>query len=126
MNIDDMVISECEEMIMKVIWSNPDEDLDLITLNEKVAERYGRAWKLQTTATFMSRLQKKGWIDIYKIKRYSHYHAKVTKEAYEELKMRELIDLFWGEERETVMGRVVGLARAELFPEGIEAEEKTE
>ena len=59
-------LSDCEEMIMKVLW-DAEEDLDLIQVTERVGVRYGKEWKLQTVATFMTRLKNKGWIDIYKI-----------------------------------------------------------
>lgn len=86
-------ISDCEEMIMKVLW-DAGEDLDLIQVTEQVRIRYGKVWKLQTVATFMTRLKNKGWINIYKIKRYSHYHPIIEIEAYREEKMLEVVDLF--------------------------------
>lgn len=86
-------ISDCEEMIMKVLW-DAGEDLDLIQVTEQVRIRYGKVWKLQTVATFMTRLKNKGWIDIYRIGRYSHYHPLVSLETYREVKMAELYDLF--------------------------------
>jgi len=86
-------ISDCEEMIMKVLW-DAGEDLDLIQVTEQVRIRYGKVWKLQTVATFMTRLKNKGWINVYKIKRYSHYHPIIEIEAYREEKMLEVVDLF--------------------------------
>lgn len=86
-------ISDCEEMIMKVLW-DAGEDLDLVQVTEQVRIRYGKVWKLQTVATFMTRLKNKGWINIYKIKRYSHYHPIIEIEAYREEKMLEVVDLF--------------------------------
>lgn len=86
-------ISDCEEMIMKVLW-DAKEDLDLYQVTEEVRIRHGKVWKVQTVATFMTRLKKKGWIDIYKVKRYSHYRPKVKIEDYQKAKMIEIFDLF--------------------------------
>ena len=86
-------ISDCEEMIMKVLWE-AENDLNLIEVTDKVSTRYGKVWKLQTVATFMTRLQKKGWIDIYKVKRYSYYHPIIGVEEYRKKKMLEVFDLY--------------------------------
>lgn len=86
-------ISECEEMIMKIIWAD-EEDLDLATITARANYRFGKSWKLQTVATFMTRLNMKGWIYIYRIGRYSHYHPLVSVEQYREEKMTEFFDLY--------------------------------
>lgn len=86
-------ISECEEMIMKVLWE-AEKDLDLVEVTEGVSSRYGKQWKLQTVATFMTRLKRKGWIDIYKEKRYSYYHPMVSLDEYRKEKMLGVFDLY--------------------------------
>lgn len=86
-------LSECEEMIMKVLW-DAEEDLDLMQVTERVSVRFGKVWKIQTVATFMTRLKNKGWIEIYKIGRYSHYHPIVEIDVYREMKILEVFDLF--------------------------------
>ena len=103
-------LSECEEMIMKILWSNH-EDLDLLTVTEMAKDRFGREWKLQTVATFMIRLKTKGWIDIYKIGRYSHYHPLVDVEEYKKIKIEEYFDLYSQEKKEEI------LKKLELYPE---------
>lgn len=113
-------ISDCEEMIMKVLW-DAGEDLDLIQVTEQVRIRYGKVWKLQTVATFMTRLKNKGWIDIYKIKRYSHYHPIIEIEAYKEEKMLELVDLFAKLNKEDKIE-----ALSDFFKETIEKIKKSE
>ncbi len=67
---------------------------DLTTVTERAKERFGKEWKLQTVATFMTRLKGKGWIDIYRIGRYSHYHPLISVEEYREAKMKEFFDLY--------------------------------
>lgn len=86
-------LSECEEMIMKVLW-DAEEDLDLTQVTERVGIRFGKVWKIQTVATFMTRLKNKGWIEIYKRGRYSHYRPIVTIDVYRKTKMLEIFDLF--------------------------------
>ena len=103
-------LSECEEMIMKIIWSDS-EDLDLKTIAARAEERYNREWKLQTVATFMVRLKIKGWIDIYKAGRYSYYHPLVDVEEYKKIKIEEYFDLYAQNKKEEI------LKKLELYPE---------
>ena len=86
-------LSDCEEMVMKILWES-EKDLNLLEVADRVHTRYGKIWKLQTVATFMTRLKSKGWIDIYKVKRYSYYHPIVSVDAYRKEKMLEFFDLY--------------------------------
>ena len=74
-------LAECEEMIMSVLWS-ADEDMTLDEVTEKVNIRFGKNWKIQTVATFLTRLKNKGYISIYRVGRYSHYHPEVKLDDY--------------------------------------------
>ena len=91
--MDPNEISVCERMIMRVLW-DADEDLDLMTVTARVKDEFGKEWKLQTVATFMTRLQKKGYIDIYRIGRYSHYHPLVEKNEFKMSTVSENIKFF--------------------------------
>ena len=91
--MDPNEISVCEKMIMKVLW-DAEEDLDLITVTARVKDEFGKVWKLQTVATFMTRLQKKGYINIYRIGRYSHYHPIVAKNDFKMCTVSENIKFF--------------------------------
>ncbi|MBR2403877.1 MAG: BlaI/MecI/CopY family transcriptional regulator [Lachnospiraceae bacterium] len=91
--MDPNEISVCERMIMKVLWDS-EEDLDLMTVTARVKEEFGKDWKLQTVATFMTRLQKKKYIDIYRIGRYSHYHPLVKKDEFKMSTVSENIKYF--------------------------------
>jgi len=74
-------LPDSELLIMMIIW-NSIEDPDLMTVTRIAKERYGKIWKLQTVATFMTRLEKRGFITIYRIGRYSHYKEIITHEEY--------------------------------------------
>ena len=91
--MDPNEISVCEKMIMKVIW-DADTDLDLMTVTARVNEEFGKTWKIQTVATFLTRLQKKKFIDIYRVGRYSHYHPIVEKNDFKMSTVTEDIKYF--------------------------------
>lgn len=87
-------LSECEKMIMSILYS-AEKDLDLAAITEKSKERFKKDWKLQTVATFMSRLQKKGYISVYRIDRYSHYHPEIEIEEYNQMVLEEVRELLF-------------------------------
>lgn len=92
-------LSECEEMIMEVIWSlesNP----DLNILTKEVKYRFSKEWKIQTTATFVKRLEQKGCIRIYKIGRRSYYQSLVEFEAYKRMKLEKLLERLYNGNKE--------------------------
>lgn len=74
-------ISECEEMIMSVLWAEEDAP-DLMTVTESANRKFEKEWKIQTVATFLKRLEQKGLIAIYKVGRYSHYQPLVHLDDY--------------------------------------------
>lgn len=88
-------LAECEEIIMSILWS-AEEDLDLMTVRNKAEEKFGKEWKLQTVATFMTRIAKKGYISIYRIGRYSHYHPEVSMDEYRLIKLKEVNMVLFG------------------------------
>lgn len=92
-------LSQCEEMIMSILWS-AEEDLDLMTVTAKAEERFGKVWKLQTVATFMTRLEKNKYISIYKVGRYSHYQPIVSLDEYRDMKLKEITDLLFAGQKE--------------------------
>ena len=86
-------ITVCEKMIMKILWDS-EKDLDLMTVTTRVNEEFGKEWKIQTVATFMKRLEKKGYIQIYRIGRYSHYHPSIEKKDFKASVVSENISFF--------------------------------
>lgn len=76
-------------MIMSILWDD-DEDLDLQQVTDQIRTKFDREWKLQTVATFMTRLQKKGYINIYKVGRYSHYQPVIKLYDYRKQKLEEI------------------------------------
>lgn len=80
------------------------EDLDLETVTVKLEEKFGKTWKLQTVATFMTRLQKKGFVSIYKVGRYSHYHPEIEWKDYAEMRIDEMVQVLFGGKLDRLQG----------------------
>lgn len=82
-------LSECEEMVMSVLWSTK-EDLNLNQVTEQVNAKFGKDWKIQTVCTFLTRLEKKEFISIYRIGRYSYYRTEVSKDEYRKIMLENV------------------------------------
>lgn len=85
-------LSECEEMILSILL-NSDEDLTLTEIMDRAKARFQKEWKMQTVATFMKRMEEKGYISSYKIGRYSHYKSVITLCDFRKYKMQDMREL---------------------------------
>lgn len=86
-------MTECELLVMKCIWESV-EELSLPDIVMQVNERYGKTWKPQTVSTFLARLVKKGFLEMYRKGRLFLYHAKVMEKDYRGDIIKKCVD-FW-------------------------------
>ena len=92
---DKNMLSDAEEKVLAILMKS-DEDMTLDELTEQARLRYGREWKIQTMATFLTRMQKKGYVSIYKVGRYSHYHPEISLDDYRLMMLNRVKDLLFG------------------------------
>lgn len=85
-------LSECEEMIMSVLLETG-EDLTLTEIMDRAKQRFNKDWKIRTIATFLARMELKGYIRSHKIGRYTHYWPNITLQEFREQKFEEMIGL---------------------------------
>ena len=85
-------ISACEKLVMKVIWDSTEE----LALQEVMVDSIhdGKNWKPQTVSTFLSRLVKKGFLNMYRKGRYCYYQPLVSKEDFWRATMEESAKFF--------------------------------
>lgn len=81
-------ISMCERYVMKVIWDS-EESLALQEIMDTVNRENGKEWKPQTVSTFLSRLVKKGYLELYRKGRYCYYRPLVSKQEFWQATMEE-------------------------------------
>lgn len=86
-------LSDCEQMVMKCIWDSGRE-LRVQEITDDVNRNYQREWKLQTVSTFISRLVKKGYLDMYRKGRTFFYRPLIEEKEYRNWLMAEYIK-FW-------------------------------
>lgn len=78
----------CERYVMKVIWDS-EESLALQEIMDTVNRENGKEWKPQTVSTFLSRLVKKGYLELYRKGRYCYYRPLVSKQEFWQATMEE-------------------------------------
>jgi len=86
-------LSDCEEMILSIILES-DTDPTILDIMAEAKRRFKKSWKMQTAATFLTRMEEKGYISRYKQGRYSHYVSKMTLDEFRITKlgyMKELL-----------------------------------
>ncbi len=97
MSINNIVISEAELEIMKVLW-NSKEPVTSLDIGEAVEEH---GWKKTTIATFLTRLTEKGAVSAEKKGKLYYYSPLVDAKEYRKSKTDSLIkNLYHGSIKE--------------------------
>jgi predicted transcriptional regulator len=89
-------LSTCEKMCLSVIVDTSDCVLDLNTITETVNKKFNKNWKIQTVATYLTRMVNKGYIDnSVRIGRYTQFRSVLTKEELLQYEINNL-NLLYG------------------------------
>ena len=86
-------LTECEQLVMKVIW-NSEEELTLPDIVKAVNETYQKEWKPQTVSTFLARLVKKNYLNSYRSGRTFYYQSLVEEKTYGHKMIENCVE-FW-------------------------------
>ncbi len=87
-------LTECEVVVMKCIWET-DHDMALPEIMSKVNTRYHKEWKPQTVSTFLTRLVKKDFLNMYRQGRSFLYHPLVEEQEYGKGQITKCADLWY-------------------------------
>lgn len=94
MSRDKTNLTECEQLVMKVIWGS-EVELTLPDIVKNVNETYGKDWKPQTVSTFLARLVRKNFLNSYRSGRTFFYQPLVSEKAYGKKMINSCVE-FWG------------------------------
>lgn len=87
-------LTECELLIMKVIWHS-EEPLSIQEITARINQNYKKDWKVQTVSTFLSRAVKKEYLSMKRQGRLFYYSPLVSEEEYGKKEIKKCVD-FWG------------------------------
>ncbi len=74
-------LSECESILMRILWKE-DCDMSMQELRAEALEDYGKDWAKQTVSTLLKRMENTGYLESYKEGRIYYYHPLVTQKEY--------------------------------------------
>lgn len=86
-------ITDCELLVMKILWETT-EELSLPGIVAAVNEKFNRTWKPQTVSTFLSRLVKKGYLDMVRKGRLFLYNPKVSEKEYASIVIKNYVEFY--------------------------------
>lgn len=76
-----ITLAASEGLVMKCLWDSQ-QDLTVSELQSRLKTQYGREYALNTVATFMTILMKKGFVTRYKTKGSHQYKPLISKQEY--------------------------------------------
>ncbi|NLL78283.1 MAG: BlaI/MecI/CopY family transcriptional regulator [Clostridiales bacterium] len=97
MEVVDRGLTECEQQVMKCIWDTR-ADMSLQQITVLVNERYGKTWKPQTVSTFLSRLVKKEYLEMYRKGRQFFYHPHIMEQTYKARSIADCVKFWCGDD----------------------------
>lgn len=109
-------LTNCEVQVMKVIWHS-EEALSIQEIMRAVNAAYDKDWKVQTVSTFLSKMVKKGYLDMQRQGRYFFYYPLVSEREYADREIKKCVEL-WGD------GKIDGLLAAFTRMHKLTEEEK--
>ncbi len=86
--------TECELLVMKCIWDNPERELSMPDINELVNKTYNKEWAPQTVSTFLKRLRNRGFVEAERRGRSFVYHTLINAEQYKKDTVMDCCE-FW-------------------------------
>ncbi len=86
--------TECELLVMKCVWMNPDKELSMPAINELVNKTYDKDWAPQTVSTFLKRLRNRGFLEAERRGRSFVYHSLIDAEEYKAATVMDCCE-FW-------------------------------
>lgn len=100
--MDKNSLTLCEEQVMKCIWES-EEELTLPDIVTAVNYRFRKDWKPQTVSTFLARLVRKDYLNMYRKGRTFYYTPLVQKEDYSADKIEECVTMWSGDDASALL-----------------------
>ena len=83
------MLAPSEALIMKCLWESH-ENLTVLELTERLKNIYGKEYAVNTVATFMTILMKKGFVSRYKKKHSHQYCPLISMEDYAQCQISDV------------------------------------
>lgn len=98
-------LPEAQLEVMQVIWDKGGRVM-FGALGEELEAR-GKAWKANTVLTLLARLTDRGMVSVMKRGRLNEYIAQVSREEYQQIQARLLVDRVFGGDTKHLLSALV-------------------
>lgn len=88
-------LSECETLIMKVIW-DAREDIAVQDLIVQLKQQYGKDYARTTVVTFLHKMMEKGFVRTYRVGKAAYVQALKKEDDYKRQLMKIETDFWFG------------------------------
>lgn len=105
MNVQENILTACEEVIMKAIW-NADDDITTQDLIEVLRTQHGKDYARTTVSTFLIKLTAKRFVHTYRKGKNSFVHATVKEDEYKDMILKHMIDFWYAGDVEKLRGKL--------------------
>lgn len=92
-------LTPCELAIMHIVWGNR-ADMPETEVKTQLSERAHKEYARTTIATFVKRLEDKGYLEKYHVGRSSYLHASIPAREYGHNQLKTLLELYYENDRE--------------------------
>jgi len=100
-------LTQAEQLIMKCIWSG-DESLSIAEIVDILKYQYQKEYAHATVATFLTILEKKGFVEHFKKSHAYRYYATVREEEYKKAQLKGIKDNWYRGSTYCLMASLVG------------------
>lgn len=92
--VADQKLTGAEALVMKVVWETKDEYPTMIELIEEINKRLNKTYTRTTVATFLRRIEEKGYITHRRTGRYTYWAPIIKEEDYIQEVFNDFVDLW--------------------------------
>lgn len=92
--MNELIISDSEKEILDWMWKE-NKEYSYREIYQKFGENSDKGWKKQTLSTFLTRMEKKGVIEISKKGSKSYYRVSLNERQYKRKRARLILDSYF-------------------------------
>lgn len=95
-------LTPCELEIMQIIWKYK-EDIPEVNIKSQLNEQYGKAYARTTIATFLKKMEEKGYLEKYRVGRNCYVHALISARTYAYGHMQVIFEQYYEGDSESFL-----------------------
>lgn len=95
-------LTPCELEIMQIIWKYK-ADIPEVNIKLQLSEQSGKDYARTTIATFLKKMEEKGYLEKYHVGRNSYVHALVPARTYAHGQLQIILEQYYDGDRDSFL-----------------------